>query len=111
MFYEDPAVRIFSFDNEGEETASNADYSGFTMDFGLGEDSSDFRRLLKGIPSIAHNVSTDPTAGLTRQMIGVTMPPGSPSGNPEHGALIMTVIPNQTEADAAEISRQALSSR
>ena len=65
---------IMLFDADGKEISSNSNYSGFTMDAGLGEDSSDFRRLLKGVRSVVHNVSTDPMTGLTRQMVGVTMP-------------------------------------
>ena len=95
---------IMLFDANGKETTSNADYSGFTMDNGLGENSSDFRRLLKGIPSVVHDVSTDPMTGLTRQMIGVTMP--QDSGKTRHGALVMAIVPKQTDPEAAEISRQ-----
>lgn len=97
---------IMLFDSNGEETASNADYSGFTMDDGLGENSSDFRRLLRGIPSVVHDVSTDKTTGLTRQMIGVTMPLASASGKTKHGALVMALVPEQLVLETANISRQ-----
>ena len=97
---------IMLFDANGEETASNADYSGFTMDDGLGENSSDFRRLLRGIPSVVHDISTDKTTGLTRQMIGVTMPLSSASGKAKHGALVMALIPEQRVLETANASRQ-----
>jgi small conductance mechanosensitive channel len=83
---------IMLFDAEGNETLCNRDYSGFTLNRGLGSDPSDFRRLLLGIPSIIHEVSTDATTGLERQMIGVTLPLADGS----HGALIMALLPGQT---------------
>ena len=97
---------IMVFNPDGREIVSNSDYSGFTMDAGLGEDSADFRRLLKGIPSIVHGVSTDPVTGLTRQMIGVTMPSATGSGQTNHGALIMAVIPVQEPSDSADLGGQ-----
>ena len=68
------------FDSEGRETACNADYAGFTMDSGLGENSRDFRRLLLGVPSVVHDVSTDSVTGLTRQFIGVSLPAAAGAG-------------------------------
>ena len=94
---------IMLFDAEGKETATNSNYTGFTMDAGLGENSADFRRLLKGIPSIVHEASADPLTGLTRQMIGVTMPAASGSGEASHGALVMAIVPK----DVKEITRIA----
>ena len=99
---------IMLFDRNGMEISSNADYSGFTMDEGLGEDSSDFRRLLIGIPSIVHDVSADPTTGLTRQMIGVTMPLGPDPGRVKHGALVMAIVPGQENAEPEEVQRLLL---
>jgi len=82
---------IMLFDAEGNETLCNRDYSGFTLNKGLGSDPSDFRRLLLGIPSIVHEVSKDTTTGLERQMIGVTLPMADGS----HGALVMALLPGQ----------------
>ena len=82
---------IMLFDAEGNETLCNKDYSGFTLNRGLGSDSSDFRRLLLGIPSIIHETSTDATTGLERQIIGVTLP----LADDAHGALIMALVPGQ----------------
>ena len=72
---------------------SSIDFEGFTLDRGLGENSSDFRRLLMGIPSVVHETSTDSSTKLERQMIGVTMTAlDDPS---RHGALIMALLPDQ----------------
>ena len=84
---------IMLFDANGNETLCNRDYSGFTLNKGLGDNSSDFHRLLLGIPSIVHEVSTDATTGLERQIIGVTLP--MPGG--AHGALIMALLPEQIQ--------------
>ena len=97
---------IMLFDSEGRETACNADYSGFTMDRGLGENSSDFRRLLLGVPSVVHDVSTDSVTGLTRQYIGVSLPTAAGSGNASHGALVMAIIPSQFRMNDEEITRR-----
>lgn len=86
---------IMLFDNQGYETLCNRDYVGFTLDKGLGENSSDFRRLLYGMPSIVHAASTDSITGLERQMIGVKLP-ASDNGT-KHGALVMALLPEQTK--------------
>ena len=96
---------IMLFDSDGKETATNSNFAGWTMDAGLGEDSSDFRRLLKGIPSIVHGVSKDPMTGLTRQMVGVTMP-SSGAGDKPHGALIMALVPRMQIKSRMEMSEQ-----
>jgi len=97
---------IMLFDSDGRETACNADYAGFTMDSGLGENSRDFRRLLLGVPSVVHDVSTDAVTGLTRQYIGVTLPAASGAGNAPHGALIMAINPSQFRMSDEEITRR-----
>ena len=86
---------IMLFDSQGNETLCNRDYAGFTLDRGLGSNSSDFRRLLYGMPGIVHEASTDSITGLERQMIGVKLPLSS--GDKQHGALIMALLPEQTK--------------
>lgn len=86
---------IMLFDSQGNETLCNRDYAGFTLDRGLGSNSSDFRRLLYGMPGIVHEASTDSITGLERQMIGVKLPLSS--GDKRHGALIMALLPEQTK--------------
>lgn len=97
---------IMLFDSDGREIACNADYAGFTMDSGLGENSRDFRRLLLGVPSVVHDVSTDPVTGLTRQYIGVRAPSPSGSGNTPHGALVMAINPSLFRMSDEDITRR-----
>ena len=97
---------LMLFDSDGRETACSADYSGFTMDSGLGENSRDFRRLLMGVGSIVHPVSTDSITGLTRQFIGVKVPFTPELGDMPHGALVMAIRPWQSGMSEEEIVRR-----
>lgn len=97
---------IMLFDTEGKETACSADYVGFTMDAGLGENSGDFRRLLLGVPAIVHDVSCDPITELERQFIGVRVPSHTRSGDPAFGALIMAVDPHMKSMEELDFRGQ-----
>ena len=97
---------IMLFDPDGIETVSSADYVGFTMDAGLGENSADFRRLLKGIPSIIHKASFDPVTELERQFIGVRVPLYKEDGTDAYGALIMAIRPNMVSISEIDILGQ-----
>ncbi len=97
---------IMLFDPKGKEIACSADYIGFTMDKGLGENSADFRRLLKGIPYIIHDFSFDPVTELERQFIGVRVPFRTGSGETEYGALLMAISPRVILTDVADIIGQ-----
>lgn len=86
---------LMVFDSKGKEYVSSNDYDGFTLSSGLGTDSSEFRSLLLGIPSIVHQPSVDSVTNMERQMIGVTM---TAVDDPEkHGALIIALLPDQTD--------------
>ena len=85
---------IMVFDDRGRQTVTTSDFTDFTMDMGLGKDSSDFRRLLHGVSSIVHEPSEDQTTGLTRQMIGVKIP--GVSDAEAQGALLMALLPEST---------------
>ena len=91
---------IMLFDHDGNELLCSSDYDGFTITRGLGEDSSDFKRLLLGVPGIIHPVSVDKTTGLERQMIGVTV--DLAGDGKEHGALILALM-----KDAADLGQES----
>ena len=97
---------IMLFDPKGKETLSSAGYVGFTMDAGLGKNSGDFRRLLRGIPYIIHDVSYDPVTELERQFIGVRVPSQTKSGEPVYGALLMAIIPHMETIEDIDIIGQ-----
>lgn len=94
------------FDPDGNEILCSADYIGFTMDAGLGENSADFRRLLMGIPFVIHKTSFDPVTELERQFIGVRVPLSGESGSEGYGALIMAIRPNMKSFDEIDILSQ-----
>ena len=97
---------IMLFDPDGNEIVSSADYVGFTMDAGLGENSPDFRRLLMGIPYIIHKSSFDPVTELERQFIGVRVPLFTEGGIDKYGALIMAIRPNMISINEIDILSQ-----
>ena len=91
---------IMLFDDQGKEKLCSRDYVGFTLERGLGQNGSEFRRLLYGMPSIVHEASTDSITGMERQMIGVKLELPNASGDDQHGALIMALLPEQTKQTA-----------
>ena len=98
---------IMLFDHDGREILCSKDYENFSVDRGMGENSTDFRRLLLGIEEIVHPVSTDLMTGLERQMIGVTVPPAA--DNEGHGALILALMPDTTAMSEETVEDEALS--
>ena len=95
---------LMLFDPDGNETVSNSKFTGFTMDSGLGDNSRDFRRLLLGVPSVVHDVSTDSFTGLTQRMIGVSMPTETRSD--KNGALILAIQPTAEAKDSTAANSQ-----
>ena len=91
---------IMLFDEQGKETLCSRDYVGFTLERGLGQSGSEFRRLLYGMPSIVHETSVDSITGMERQMIGVKLVLPNSGGDDQHGALIMALLPEQTKQTA-----------
>ncbi|MBR0366819.1 MAG: mechanosensitive ion channel [Clostridia bacterium] len=83
---------IVMFDENGNQQLCSRDYSGLTMSRGLGQDASDFQRLLLGVPSIVHKPSVNSATGLERQRIGVKLP----AADGRYGALIMALMPEKT---------------
>ena len=80
---------IMIYDNDGKEVLSNSRYVG--MEFGDTPESStyEFRRLLKGIPSVVHDAVTDKETGLTNAMVGVSLESSSEPG--KYGALLIAL--------------------
>ncbi len=88
---------IMLFDDQGKETLCSRDYVGFTLDKGLGQNGSEFRRLLYGMSGIVHKPSVDSITGMERQMIGVKLELSISNVGDLHGALIMALLPEQTK--------------
>ncbi|MBQ9007031.1 MAG: hypothetical protein IJ092_11780 [Atopobiaceae bacterium] len=79
---------IMLFDTKGSETLCSKDYVGFALGTGQGDESGDFRRLLRGVKVIKHGASTDSVTGLNDYHLGVTLPTPDINAN---GALIMAI--------------------
>ena len=93
---------IMLFDSDGKETGTSEDY----IKMELGDDkadkpssTADFRRILKGVPAIAHKALRDEVTGRTLELYGVRMNDPERGG---YGALILAVKPENEEEEITE---------
>lgn len=81
---------IMLYDDRGRETVGSGDY----VDFALSDDpespDADFRRVLKGVHSVAHDPAVDPVTGLEHQLTAVRLPLPDDSGR---CGLLMLAMP------------------
>ncbi len=91
---------IMIFDHDGNEVVSNSNY--IDMELGTSPESStyEFRRLLKGIPSVVHDVKTDEETGLRNALIGVCQE--DPEGEGQYGALLVAVPESKLQLENLE---------
>ena len=76
---------IMLFDGDGNECACSARYTGFALGEAEGDSTTDFRRLLLGVPELVHAPTVDERTGLNTCMVGV----GCPMPDGRYGALIL----------------------
>ncbi|MBR2547630.1 MAG: mechanosensitive ion channel family protein [Eubacterium sp.] len=85
---------VMLYDTKGDEILTNSRYKGMCL--GKSEESAtyDFRRLLKGVSSIAHEKVEDEVTGEVRDMYGI---PLEYAGKDDdlYGALIIAVDPDK----------------
>ena len=86
---------IMLFDSEGREICTSADY----IDMELGREdvdnpssTADFRRILKGVPGIAHSAFKDEVTGRTLEQYGVRI---TDAKTGKYGVLILAVKPGE----------------
>lgn len=91
---------IMIFDNKGKELLSDSQYVDMVLGTTPESATYEFRRLLKGIPVVKHDVVTDPETGLTHAMIGVCLKSIWEEG--EYGALLVAVPKDKIAADNLE---------
>ncbi len=91
---------LMLFDDRGDERLSNAPFVNLSLGDGMQYGGSDFRRLLKGMPSIVHDPCLDEATGLERQLIGVCMADDDISNG--YGALILARYPDEEKKEAIE---------
>ena len=91
------ASSITLYNANGDETVSSGDYIGLSLSTDKGSGTYDFRRILKGVPSIVHELETDEVTGQTGVRIAVRIrDDGDPS---RYGAMIICVDPVLLESD------------
>lgn len=90
---------IMLFDGDGNECACSTRYTGFSLGTEPEDSTTDFRRLLLGVPQLSHDPATDERTGINTRMIGAScrMPDG------RYGALILAFEPDGTD-EATEIN-------
>ena len=99
---------IVVYDHNGKELISNSEY--VNLEFGTSPESStyEFRRLLKGIPSVVHDVKTDDETGLTNALIGVCQE--YPEEPDKYGALLVAVSEDKLQPDHLETMNDVMKS-
>ena len=98
------AEYIILFDSEGRQTGTSSDY--INMELGREDadhpvSSADFRRLLKGVPGIAHSAFKDEVTGRVLEQYGVRMKEGATG---KYGALIIAVEPANDDENFKSIN-------
>ena len=91
------ATYVMLFDGNGREYACSARYTGFSLGTQAEDSTTDFRRLLIGVPELAHDPAVDERTGLYTQMAGV----GYKLPDERYGALILAFEPEKTDEAAA----------
>lgn len=95
------------FDGDGNECACSGRYTGFALGTAQEDSTTDFRRLLLGVPQLVHDPALDERTGLNTRMVGVSCRMADPKGltarRGRYGALILAFAPDATD-EAAEIN-------
>ena len=101
------AMYLMLFDGDGNERACSARYTGFALGTDPEDSTTDFRRLLLGVPQLAHDPAVDERTGVNTRMVGVSCQMDDPKGltarRGRFGALILAFEPDETD-EAAEIN-------
>ena len=94
------ASSITLYDHTGREIVSSNDYIDMSLGTGGGSTTSDFRRILKGVPYIVHEAETDETTGRTEVRIGIRTDDFAAPG--KYGVMLISLDPALIEKAAAE---------
>ena len=98
---------IMLFDANGKEVSSSSDYMGLELGTDPNSSTTDFRRILKGVPSIAHDAVRDEVTGRTLELVGVRMNDHTNGG---YGVLILAIKPVDREQTVEEEINAAMRS-
>jgi small conductance mechanosensitive channel len=101
------AEYIMLFDDQGNETLSNARYLNLSLGRNPSSATYEFRRLLTGTPLITREPAFDEATGENNALIGVSM---EQPGKGSYGALLLAVAPDQIDGSSAESVGSIMSS-
>ena len=100
------ASSITLYDADGNETVSSSEYIGLTLGRGPEWTTYDFRRILKGVPSIVHGAETDEITGRSEIRAAVRI---TDDADPErYGALMISVDPGLLSSDYLQMTDSVL---
>ena len=100
------ASSITLYDADGNETVSSGDYTGLTLGSEPKSATYDFRRLLRGVPSVVHGQEVDETTGLSEIRMGLRIQDTADPG--KYGAMIISVDPTLWNFDLLEMTQSVL---
>ncbi len=83
---------IMLYDENGDELVSSNSFVKFSLGTKEDDDTTDFRRLLKGMPTIVHEPTVEKNSERYVQMIGTAVP----FDENNYGALILAINPKNT---------------
>lgn len=86
------ASSITLYDANGDETVSSGEYIGLSLGKNPESATYDFRRILKGVPSVVHSKEADETTGQSEVRVGVRIRDDSDPSR--YGAMILCVDPD-----------------
>ena len=100
------ASSITLYDADGNETVSSGDYTGLTLSSDPKSTTNDFRRLLRGVPSVVHGQEVDESTGLSEIRMGLRIQDTAKPG--KYGAMIVSMDPTLWNFDLSEMTQSVL---
>lgn len=83
------ASSITLYDSNGVETVSSGPWKDLRLDTDPASSSCDFRRILKGVPSIIHDPETDEVTGLEEMRLGIRI--RDDSSDDRYGVMMLNI--------------------
>ncbi len=94
------ASSITLYDSQGKETACSGDYIGLELGSDPASATGEFRRILKGVPSLFQEAATDDATGLYETRLGIRI--ADPAAEGRYGAMIIALNPALLEHTPGE---------
>ena len=94
------ATSITLYDHNGREIVSSNGYIDLSLGTDAGSSTYDFRRILKGVPYIVHEMEKDETTGLTEMRVGIRITDAAEPG--KYGVMLISINPSVFQQVATE---------